>query len=65
MSPVAEEALRERAAMGDLTPSQITHYAAVALNYAQESRQRGDLDAAERHARFAADMIRTYKAVKS
>jgi hypothetical protein len=59
MSPVAEEALREKAAMGDLSLAQVLHYANIALLYAQEATRNRDFEEAARHAQFATDLLRT------
>lgn len=58
MSPTQEEALRERAAMGDLTLLEVAYEAHKALNIASRELIAGNTQEAARYARLASDLIR-------
>lgn len=59
VTTASEEALREKAAMGDLSLAQVLQYASIALTYSTECLKARNFDEAARHASFAADLLRT------
>lgn len=64
VTQVAEEALREKAAMGALSLAQVVQYASIALTYSTECVKARDFNEAARHAKFAADLLNTRRGAK-